>query len=317
MRGRLWIALLFGLLACEETFDPRGTVENRLVLYAVLTPATDTVQVRLQSTYDPPDHDPLSHTTEPTLIPAAQLLWSGGSVVLSDTVMTHPDSLRYANGMHVLSASPLRVQRGRSYVVRVDAPGFPRAEATTRVPGPAPFSFRNEAVLTDPASYVDLNVDVLINLPVDAYGYWPRLYLEYQVLSADSAYERVEVPSELEIKDSDVRPVYPTLRGALSPGERSVPSLEVFRYAGDAYRYAIADVQKRYTAANVRFRRVILYLTLVDEHMYKYYYIVHGFFDPYSVRTDEPDYSNVAGGVGVVGSYTFDSLSVSLPSGLP
>ncbi len=313
MPSRRWIFSLFVLLACEESFDPRGTVEDRLVLYAVLSPATDTVTVRLQSTYDPPDHDPLSHTTEPALIPTSQVMWSGGSVALSDSIIPHPDPLRYTNGMHMLTTAPLRVQRGRSYTIRVDAPGYPRAEATTRVPGPAPFSFRNEAVLTDPASYIDLDIDVLINLPVEAYGYWPSLFLEYVILSADSALERIEVPSELEVANSDVVPVYPSLRAGTPAGDRTVPSQEIFTFTGDAYRYALSEVYGRHTAANVRFRRVVLYLTLVDEHLYKYYYIVHGFFDPYSVRTDEPDYSNVLGGAGVVGSSTLDSLTVFLP----
>lgn len=313
MRARLAILSLFGLLACEETFDPRGTKEDRLVLYAILSPATDTVLVRLQATYDPPSSDPLSHRTEPTLTPTSQLLWSGGSAALTDSIIPHPDPIRYTNGMHVLKASPLRVVRGRSYVVQVDAPGFPRAEATTRVPGAAPFSFRNEDVLVHPADYENLDIDLLVDLPVEAYGFWPRLFLEYEVLSTDSVLERVEVPFELATSVDGVEPVYAMLRGASSVGHRTVSSLEVFTYEQDAYRYAIDHVRERYAAGSVRFRRVILYLTIVDEHLYKYYYIVHGFFDPYSVRTDEPDYSNVAGGAGVVGSYTVDSLTISLP----
>ncbi len=313
MRARIAILSLFALLACDDSFDPRGTMENRLVLYAILSPATDTVLIRLQATYDPPSSDPLSHRTEPTLTPTSQLLWSGGSAALTDTVLPHPDPVRYTNGMHVLKTSPLRVVRGRSYVVQVDVPGFPRAEATTRVPGAAPFSFRNEDVLIHPTSYEDLDIDLLIDLPVEAYGYWPRLFLEYEVHSADTLLERVEVPFELETSVDGVEPVYATLQGASTSAFRTVPSQEVFTYAQDAYLYAIAHVRERYAAGTVRFRRVILYLTIVDEHLYKYYYIVHGFFDPYSVRTDEPDYSNVAGGAGVVGSYTLDSLAISLP----
>ena len=317
MRGRIVIWLAVALLACEESFDPRGTAEPRLVLYAILSPSTDTVLVRVQTTYDPPTSDPLSHTTEPTLTTTSQLLWSSGSAALTDSLVPHPNAARYSSDLHVLTGTPLRVQRGQAYTVRVDAPGYPRAEATTQVPGAAPFSFRNEDVFIHPSDYADLDIDLQITLPTDAFGYWPRLFLEYAVLSSDTTLERIEVPSKLQVSVNGIDPEYPDLQGASTSGQRTVASLEIFTFEGDAYRYAVAQVFDRYGSANVRFQRVVLYLTLFDEHLYKYYFIVHGFFDPYSVRTDEPDYSNVLDGAGVIGSFTLDSLRVTLPSAFP
>ena len=312
----LLIVAVVVLLACENGFDPRGTFEDRLVLFSVLTPATDTIQVRLQSTYDPPAQDPLSHTTEPTLSgTAASLLWSrGGMLALRDTVVPHPNPGRYTTGLHLLTGVPLRVERGEIYTVRVDVPGYPRAEGTATVPGTAPFYFQNEDVLSHPSDYLTLDMDLLVGLPPDAFGFLPRLYVEYVVLSADSAVERIEVPSSLRVSVNGVDPIYPTLRGSSVAEERTIATVELSTFKTDAYQFALAEVRDRYGLANVRFLRAILYVTLVDEHLYKYYFLVNGFFDPYSVRTDQPDYSNVIGGVGLVGAYTVDSLSVSLPS---
>jgi hypothetical protein len=39
----------------------------------------------------------------------------------------------------------------------------------------------------------------------------------------------------------------------------------------------------------------------------------HTYGDPHSIRLDEPVYSGVTGGVGVMGAYTLDSLVHILP----
>lgn len=316
MRARLLLIMpAVVLLACENGFDPRGTFEDRLVLFSVLTPATDTIQVRLQATYDPPGQDPLSQTTGPTFAgTAASLLWSrGGMLALRDTVLPHPNPGRYTTGLHLLTGAPLRVMRGETYTVRVDAPGYPRAEGTATVPGTAPFYFLNEILLSNPGSYQDHGLDVIVGLPPDAFGYLARLFVEYEVVSAGSLVERIEVPSDLDVSTNGAKPVYPALQGSSVSVERTTAILEMFTFRTEAYRFALAEVGNRYGVANVRYRRAILFVTLVDEHLYKYYFLVNGFFDPYSVRTDQPDYSNVRGGVGVVGAYTVDTLSVQLP----
>jgi hypothetical protein len=312
------IATALILLSCETAFDPRGTFEDELVLFSILSPATDTIQVRLQATYDPPSQDPLSHTTEPTFSgTVASLLWSrGGALVLRDTVVPHPNPGRYTTGLHLLTGAPLQVARGETYTVRVDVPGFPRAEGTATVPGTALFYFQNEDVLIHPSSYLATEIELVVGLPPDAFGFVPRLYLEYEILTAGSAVERVEVPSELRMSVNGIDPIYPILQGSSATVERTSTTYEPFTFKTDAYGFALAKIRDRYGASNVRFRRAALYVTFVDEHLYKYYFLVNGFFDPYSVRTDLPDYSNVRGGVGLVGAYTLDSLSVPLPSAI-
>jgi hypothetical protein len=304
------------LLACETAFDPRGTFEDRLVLFSILSTSTDTVQVRLQATYDPPTLDPLSHTTEPPLAgTSGSLLWDrGGSLALRDTVIPHPNPGRYSTGMHLLTGAPHRIVRGGTYTIRVDAPGYPRAEGTATVPNIAPFYFQNPDIFSNPSLYLSLQMDLLVGLPEEAFGYIPRLYLEFEVLGAGSVVQRVEVPSDLLTSRSGPEPIYPTLQGSSARAERTGGSTERFTYRTEAYRFVLAEILNRYGSLNVTFKRAALYLTLVDEHVYKYFSLVNGFFDPYSVRTDQPDYSNVRGGVGVVGAIAVDSLFIPLPS---
>jgi hypothetical protein len=53
-------------------------------------------------------------------------------------------------------------------------------------------------------------------------------------------------------------------------------------------------------------------LTQVETNLYKYYKIANGFQDPYSIREDQPDFTNIVGGVGVFGAMVEDSVVVDL-----
>jgi hypothetical protein len=306
----LAIAVLIAAAGCDEAFDPKGTFENRLVIFGLLTPDSDSVQIRLQATYDPTESDPLSTTEGRDLSGAtATIQWSTGQTTLHDTLVPYPG--RYTTGLHLLTA-PLRVARGTAYTVQVDRPGYGRVEARTRVPASAPIYFRDEVLLHDPAASNDLVV--LIGLAPEAYGYLPRLWLEYEIPSQGNRVERREVPSDLIVTTSQVAPEYPLLQGAPSDRSAGSTSFGLYRYRSNAYRYILQRLYETYGQSDLRFRRAILTVATVDQHFYTYYFLVNGFFDPYTVRTDEPDYSNVDGGVGFVGSYAVDSLVVTLPA---
>lgn len=311
LRASAIVVLLTGL-GCEGTFDPKGTFENRLVLFGLLTPGADSIQIRLQSTYDPPEPDPLSTTTGPDLSGAtATILWGSGQSTLRDTLVPHPDTGRYTTGLHLLT-TPLRVARGTTYTVRVDLPGYGRAEASTTVPATAPVYFRNVALLLDPTASNDLGI--IVGLAPEAYGYLPRLVLEYEIVSQGNRLEQREVPSELITTATAVSPEYPRIQSATSARTAGSITYELFEYRASAYRYVLQRLFETYGQGDLRFRRAILTVTTVDRHLYTYYFLVNGFFDPYTVRTDLPDYSNVAGGVGVVGSFAVDSVVVNLPA---
>jgi hypothetical protein len=82
----------------------------------------------------------------------------------------------------------------------------------------------------------------------------------------------------------------------------------VFRL--DVYKAFLADLKSRYGEVNVT--RALYVLTQVDANLYTYYSVVNGFLDPYSIRTDLPDFTNITGGVGLFGAIVEDSLYVDL-----
>ncbi|MCU0453702.1 MAG: DUF4249 family protein [Bacteroidetes bacterium] len=313
LRGALAV-IAFMSVACETAFDPEGTFEDRIVLFGLLTPGSDSVQLRLQATYDPPTPDPLSYAGGPDLTGATgRLFWERGAQAnLRDTVVPHPDSGRYPTGLHLLTA-PVRVVRGVEYTVRVEVPGFAPVEAMATVPGSAPIYFLNEDLLRQPFGHPADRLGIIVGLAPEAEGFIPRVEVEYEVISQGNRIERREVPSSMSVTVSGTVPVYPKIRGASSRRSSGSSTIELYEYEAKAYRFLVQELHETYGSPNLRFRRAILTVRTFDRHLYTYYFLVNGFFDQYTVRTDRPDYSNVRGGVGVVGAFAVDSVVVALP----
>ena len=79
-----------------------------------------------------------------------------------------------------------------------------------------------------------------------------------------------------------------------------------------AYAYTLRKIIADY--GDVYFRQANCYLVQTDQALYVYYNVANGFRDAFSIRMDQPDYSNIEGGLGVFGSYNVDKKSYELPS---
>jgi hypothetical protein len=85
-------------------------------------------------------------------------------------------------------------------------------------------------------------------------------------------------------------------------------------YTNQFYNHVLVDVAfKKHASAKIIFDRVVFQLLQADQNLYNYYMVTHSYRDLQSIRLDEPNYSNIEGGVGVVGSYTIDSVTHTLP----
>lgn len=63
----------------------------------------------------------------------------------------------------------------------------------------------------------------------------------------------------------------------------------------------------------VRFQDVVFQVIQFDAALYNNYSVENLFRDPYTIRLDEADYTNILGGVGVFGSLAVDSTVRALP----
>lgn len=294
---------------CDEGFDPNGPYVERTVVYGILTNRTDVQFIRVYATVAP------YRNSSETDIADADVRVTGDSVehVFRDTVVvvTTSDSSTVSRRMYVAYGFPL--QENALYRLRVTSPSPGAVSSVTRSMYNGTLFILNEQVLSIPMS--DSRLSVLVSLGANAPAYILRLYLEYEIRRNDLWIrgER-EIPSDVGTgRHGEQVFLYPRPieRGG---GELTdTPGRERVHFAISGYRAVVADIRSSAAGDSLRFLRAHVVLTQIDEALYAYYNTVNRFPDGGSLRLDEPDYTNIVGGLGVFGATSETRRSVLLP----
>lgn len=310
------IALLsIASLACNQPFDPRQPLQDQLVVFSILSTDRATQFVRVERNYMPAEYDALAYVSENSVDDVIVTLNDGRTIFrLRDTTFQRPDTTRFKFPIHAHIVSPLTVEYGRLYEITVESPKFGRAFGTASVPT-KPMLVLGAAgsnVLENPGSHQgDEVIPFELLLSSNVKGYVGRLFIDYSVFeNAGWIAGRIEVPVRYTYAGlTDYRYVaYAQL------ARRPSTQLFVTEYTNQMYNAALIQIAYvRYPKSRIIFNRIVYQLLQVEQNLYDYYKLSHAYDDYRSMRLDEPSYSNIVGGIGLVGAYTVDSLVHVLP----
>jgi hypothetical protein len=312
----LLVALVLGLLlaSCDQSFDPRAELDNEIVVFSLLSTDRNAQFVRVESSYMPPDFNPLSYTGNSSQGDAfVSIKAPNGIFQFRDTLLPRSDTSRYKFPLRAYVLNPFIPQRGKTYQVLVQSPTRGQVTSTVIIPDQTIISISAEMfdVLAHPDRYgPDVPVVYTIQLSQNAKAYVGRLLLCFDVLKGS---EWIEEQAEIPILSSDSSsysldlPRYP--RFASIPSTSQVGLL----YRNGYYKAIINKLNEKYHSTKVIFKWTTLRLLQADRHLYEYYTVTHGSDDPYSIRLDQPMVSSISGGLGMVGAYSVDSLVTLLP----
>lgn len=313
--------MVFTVLGCEEPFSPKGEFREEPVIYGILSNLSDIHFVRVYRTYDPPEYDPFEQRSDIPVTGALVRLQDGGNQwTFRDTLVARADSSRYSSPIGAYVYSPLQIERGKTYSLFIQLPAGQPLVATTTVPEVGFIRlYKNQSGVTSPASATDRFFGVSATVPTLSKGYLIRMYVTYDALE-----NSIWVPYQTEIPyfidhvgEPDEHPLYHEVeRSFEGSGTSGTKTFHTLDFSVDNYSLVIYRIHLRHGSGNVRFKEAIFTLTQVEKELYNYYNITRGFRDPNSIRVDEPDYGNIAGGAGVFGAFTVDSTVVSLPPNL-
>ena len=308
----LWT--LIGIVGCKQTFEPKGPFEQKMVLYCILSNSSDAALVRLYTNYDVPGFDPLLQTADTPISDAeVTLSLAGNQYSLHDTLLERTDKGRYTDDIYAYVYRPFPLEFGKSYALTVSSPSYGTVSASMTVPDTGTISLENAYVLSDPGLFEYEYLTVHAFLSRFARGYLLRALLVYQIDSAGTTIlAQEEVPSGfLHFVDGEYKdPVYRQLTRRTSSESGGQP--ESLIYTLQMFSHAKAALQARYRGVNVKSKTAVFVLTQVESQLYNYYNIVNGFGDPYTIRVDQPDYTNIQNGLGVFGASVEQRLSVPL-----
>ena len=300
---------------CEDPFTSKGPYSDKLVVYGILTNRSDTQYVRVYSTYNPPGVTPLGQTAD--IVPrGANVAVKGeaGSFQFQEKTTPRVDKSRYTDDLLVYASYPFSLEAGKTYSLNVSTREMGAVSAAVTVPRRGRIQFLNSYILNGGGSG-DENIVIYGWIRELTYGVMMRLYLIYDVLEGNTWIKRQEEIPVVVSPNNDGSKVdfYPVLRrrqtSGIIPGKEQN---ETFVFIKTTYFDKLGAILSRYPVGGVHMKRALVVLTQVDEDLYAYSKRVNGFEDPFSIRTDLPDYSNISGGHGIFGALVEDSVFVEL-----
>jgi hypothetical protein len=240
----------------------------------------------------------------------------GNTYVLRDTTFARPDTSRYKSALRAYVVRPLAISYGASYHVTVRSASFGEASSSVLVPRRPTLTMPPTSILMliTPNAFQDEDeIAFTVDLGTGAKGWIGRFYICYNVFENGRWFEdRTPVPIAYIFPKVFSTVVY----GELTRAGYNNHSASVYR--NDVYRKTLVEIlTDKHPNSRIRFTNALFELVQVEEGLYNYYRIGHASSDVFSVRLDEPLYTNLAGGVGVVGAYTLDSLVQAYPENFP
>jgi hypothetical protein len=291
---------------CDQVFDPRGPYQKRLVVYSVLSNRSDSQYVRIYTTYNPSGFDPLSNSTD-TYVRNAKVTVTDDSTTytLKETVIPRDDRSRYASDLIAYSAFPCRLRPGKQWSLTITSE---QGDAAAQVVVPAHGTVYNNTpyIFVAPRKHRE-DIPVSIGLSPVAYAYLVRVYVKFDVWNGQSlVHMQTEVPLAGDTTGDSQQFTYPRL---VRRPDLSHPYLNII-YPHRMYLALYINLLQQYGSFGLTSATFIL--TQVDINLYNYYNLTNGFRDRYSIREDQPDFSNIVGGYGVFGAMVEDSIVVDL-----
>ena len=283
-----------------------------MVVYSFLRSDSDTQMVRVYSTYNPADNNPSNNNNE-IQVSDAQVSFVQGSTSyqLRDTVIERADKSRYTSDILLYYIAPFRPQKGKAYTLNVVSPTYGAAISNIVIPDSGRFTLIGSDFLQLYNPWLTSSFVARGTLAPQTAAYIVRFYLYFLTDTPQGTVEkRVEVPRKLgyfcEGPYEIYEPTYPSIV------QKSV-STNNFGVGFEANAQQITVFNTVRFESNVRYLRAVIYLTQFDGPLYQYYTFVNQYRDRVSVQTNEAEYSNIQGGIGVFGSMTVDSTVIPLP----
>jgi len=314
MQTKITYAFLFVVVllsGCDQSFNPKAALEDRLVVFSVISNDRDVQFVRVNTNYDVSGFDLSENRVEQGLSGAdVAIIGPSSAVTFRDTLFPRPDTNRYVAPIHAYVGSPFRPEPGRKYDLIVHSVRFGSVTATVKLPDRPNISlYPGELAVDrpeqfDPRSFFYLRT----TLSPFAKGSLCQLFIDYQV-QQDTSWTngRTEVPFQINVDTLGIWiATYPTFT-------RVTGNATGITYKNYTYRRALIRVLEHFPHNRVLFKRVVLRVFQCEQGYYDYYNTVNGFQDRVSIRIDQPDFTNIKGGLGMFGAYTLDSLSHNFP----
>ena len=291
--------LLFSLLAsfyflsCDDSFNPYAPFTEDYVLNGIMRGDTSYQVVTLTHSYQPNSPDPLTYKNDPAIVGAqVELTYDNKVYVLRDSSIVRTDESHFDTPFRFYYTNNLRPDINKTISIKAVLPNGKILKAETQTPNISnDYSFFHEFP-NNTDLYFPSYTGPKSNIYWEALGnyiYAPDININYQV-TGDSEFYKIALPVSFNEKGI---PEYakPTRDASLS-------------FDSSAVRKTLDELADKYGGASkLKIINITVDLQVYDEYLSTYYSSLELGLDGFSIRIDNPDYSNVNGGYGIFGCY--------------
>ncbi len=322
------LAFSLTLISCEENFSPKIDFRDEYVINSIISASAAATKSKLyisvSKLYNVDGLNPYSNKNDPIVLGAAVTLKQNNRTYecLQDT-LRRLDTSRYNTPYIYYASPPLEVNFYDQFWITAILPNGEKLSGYTRIPPPftPTYSFTFTGGITTRINRFLWGNSWKINWDISANDlFFPKLIILYQKKLESTVYitdstglvidsinystNVKEIPMRYINQNGSLKPVYPTYTtgNSISYDFEAIDSAMVQISEGDPDK------------KNYKIISIIFEMTEFDHELSNYYSSTHGYLDNFSLRLDETIYSNVNGGIGIIGSKVFTSISFTVRS---
>lgn len=287
------IIIMALVYSCEEDLNPNADFIERNVLSCVIRSDTNYQVLTLTRSYFVEGLDPYQNKEYPAIKNADVKMWYNNSVYqFYDSTITRTDTSRYTSPVSFYYNNTMKPLGGKAVEIEALLPNGLLLRSITNIPpvNSLYFSGSDKLITTfNPGGHIEATWTKFENL-----FYHPVLVIRYfNRTSGDSKVQEKIVPIKYVDNNGESLPIYttPTSDNTIAY-DQSACDRAMEEISGDdpvKENYSILDAE--------------LKLMVYDENLSAYYSSVGTFLDGFTIKVDQPDFTNINGGFGIFGSY--------------
>lgn len=285
------VTLIFAY-SCEENFDPFGDVKDTYALNCIIRGDSTFQTATLSRSYMIENYDPYSNTEDNSIKGAFIRLWNGNDIVaiMQDSAADKPESSLYNKPYLVYYTDSFQPLQNSSVEIEAILPNGKRLKSSANVPAKITATTNTDRIPTVDESNVELKWFSDQRDPV----FVVRMGIYYFKHESGQKKRYVKAVPLYYAKEGDKQiPVYssPLTNSIYSVGMETITKTMNLISEGD-------NDKSKYEILSC-----IAEVISLNEELSKYYNATVRGQDPYSVKLDETDYSNIENGAGIFGVY--------------
>jgi hypothetical protein len=257
--------------------------------------------VTLTGSYEPGDgFNPLTNHQNPAIANAQVNMWYKDTLYqMRDTIIMRQDTSRYKDPVHCYYVNNLKPQYNEYIDIEALLPNGLLLQSSTKLPDVAPNSFfdKNNDRTIPPTDKDSITVKWAA---LDNTIYSPKIYIIYYVKGSTQE-RKWPVPLFYTSENGVDTDVYP------KQTKTNYVNISMETIEKVINEIPQGDYKKNYSISALEVE-VVVY----DENLTTYYLSLQNGLDAFTVRLDNPDYSNVQGGYGIFGSYYRTDYSIRI-----